>query len=110
MPSSPYEVGDEVDLRVRVVSDYPHLGIANVYVGEVVGASGDAFWNIRLHRTQLDAGERVPRPIKVGDRVREPHIGGVGVVLGIDGGVAWTKYGSGIRRTPLVSDLVRVSP
>lgn len=96
-------MGDEVDIRVKVYGygDY-------AYFGRVVGAP-DPVCRHQFLRQELDAGKRVPRPIKVGDTVRENGIGGEAVVIGLDDGVAWTKYRNGIRRTPFVSNLVRVS-
>lgn len=57
----------------------------------------------------LLASKRLPRTIKVGDRVRERfgdcEVAGIGVVVAIDGTVAWTLYDSGVRRSPPLSDL-----
>lgn len=65
--SRQYEVGDEIDLRVRAV-EFPIRGIVGA---KVVYPDGSLSPYQTCFRTEeLDAGKLVPRPIKVGDRVR----------------------------------------
>lgn len=114
MPSSPYEVGDEVDLRVRV-DGFCGLGEFRV---SVVGEPGQ--YNC-MTQSQLDAGKRIPRPIKVGDEVRTgTSIAGrvkkgtsiAGRVKAVEDGFAWVAWFVGwpAHSVVPVSDLVRVSP
>ena len=104
-----YEVGDEIDLRVRVIAlstdpEFP-------YLTEVVG---DGTYGNDMTQAELDAGKLVPRPIKVGDRVRLRSGTGVpGTVKAlVDGGWAAVKWDVEWRHyytvAPL-SELVRVS-
>ena len=52
----------------------------------------------------LLASKRLPRTIKVGDRVRTPN-GFLSTVLAIDEDHAWMKYGDGWRGTWSIADL-----
>lgn len=61
--------------------------------------------------SQLDAGKRAPRPIKVGDTVRFGR-SLPGTVVAIDEGFAWVRWATDwtCNCVCAVSDLVRVSP
>jgi len=98
---SKFKVGDEIELRVRVVEESDADDCTTVVVG------GDRTRNI-MTDAQLSAGHLIPRPIKVGDRVRVAKNGvGTATVKAIDGSVAWCKFddASGVYCTHHVSVL-----
>lgn len=110
MPSSRYEIGDRVELTLEVVDRTFGLSYPEVHV--VGHPNADQRWVVS--EEALDAGKRVPRPIKVGDRVHYKRVVDPAtlVVIAIHEGWAWTKRDD-IEKgyaSFSVSDLVRVSP
>jgi len=89
---SKFCVGDEIELRVRVKS----VAGDDAYRAYVVRDGETVGGYIVLSEGALSAGRLIPRPIKVGDRVRVKGTSrGPLTVIAIDGADAWLKFPDG---------------
>ena len=101
---SKFKVGDEIELRVKVVQiDYEEPCYWMMVLGTDEGQ--EYAW---YSTNQLSAGRLIPRPIKVGDKVKL-HGAVLAEVKAIDGGLAWVKLGNGNYFTRVLSNLEPVN-
>lgn len=109
-PSRRYEVGDEVELTVRIT----RVGAFKSYEARTVGYDDEFDPPWHLSSRELDAGRLKPRPIKVGDWVRYNHgysipdTGGRYFILAIEEGQVLFRNSDGGYGAAPVSQLVKV--
>lgn len=114
--SEAYEVGDRVELTFEV-REVDESGSVWAQVVQGDGSLNAAFNLFPASARELDAGKRVPRPIKVGDtvHVRRTSYPADLKVLSIfeEWAVTTRESDNPVLRQPIsfrLSDLVRVSP
>lgn len=101
---SKIEVGDELDLRVKV-KGVERPGCNDKLVILVSDGAGSWSW---IGLDIITAHHPKPKPLAVGDRVQRDYGGSTGTLLAVDGKDAWVRWPTGCSTTT-IDHLERVS-
>lgn len=100
-----YQVGDEIELRVRVADMGGTGSLGDSYMVVAAGAPGGIVTHMLA--SELEGGKLIPRRFMVGDKVRVSTRRETGEIAAIEERDVWLRFPDGRHLTFYLDALVR---